>query len=114
MQGELKQILSNLTANAIDASKEGGKIVIRARTSHHFPLGSRGVRITIADNGVGISDRNKQSLFTPFFTTKTAVGTGLGLWITKDLLEKKGGRILFRSSDSDRSWTVMTIYLPSV
>lgn len=114
VQGELKQILSNLFANAIDASNENGKIVICARTSHHFPSGTRGVLITIADNGVGISDENKQSLFTPFFTTKSAVGTGLGLWITKDLLEKRGGRIRFRSTDSDRSGTVMTIYLPSV
>jgi PAS domain S-box-containing protein len=114
VQGELKQILSNLIANAIDASKEGGKLIICARASHHSPSGESGVRITIADNGIGIPDENKQKLFAPFFTTKTAVGTGLGLWITKDLLEKKGGRILFRSTDSDRSGTVMTIYLPSV
>jgi len=114
VQGELKQMLSNLIANAIDASKENGKIVICAQTSHHFPSGGRGVRITIADNGVGISDENRQNLFTPFFTTKTAVGTGLGLWITKDLLEKKGGCIQFRSANSDRSGTVMRIYLPSV
>jgi signal transduction histidine kinase len=114
VQGELKQILSNLIANAIDSSEEGGKIVICARTSHHFPSGRCGVLIAIADNGVGISDENKQKLFAPFFTTKTDVGTGLGLWITKDLLEKRGGRIRFRSTDSDRSGTVMTIYLPSV
>jgi signal transduction histidine kinase len=114
VQGELKQILSNLISNAIDASKENGKIIICARSSHHFPSGKSGVRITIADNGVGISDENKQKLFAPFFTTRTAVGTGLGLWITKELLEKKGGRILFRSTDSGRSGTVMTIYLPSV
>jgi PAS domain S-box-containing protein len=114
VQGELKQILSNLIANAIDASREGGKIVICARTSHHSPSGTRGALIAIADNGVGISDENKQSLFTPFFTTKSAVGTGLGLWITKDLLEKRSGRIRFRSTDSVQSGTVMTIYLPSV
>jgi len=114
VQGELKQILSNLIANAIDASKENGKIVICARTSHHFPSGGSGVRITIADNGAGIANEDKPKLFAPFFTTKTAVGTGLGLWITKDLLDKRGGRIRFRSSDSDRSGTVMTIYLPSV
>ncbi|HEY6374646.1 MAG TPA: PAS domain S-box protein, partial [Edaphobacter sp.] len=114
VRGELKQILSNLIANAIDASKENGKLVISARTSHHFPSGGSGVRITIADNGVGISDENKQNLFTPFFTTKTSVGTGLGLWITKDLLDKKGGRIQFRSTDSQRSGTVMRIYLPSI
>jgi PAS domain S-box-containing protein len=114
VQGELKQILSNLISNAIDASKENGKIIIYARTSHHFPSDGSGIRITIADNGVGISDENKQKLFAPFFTTKAAVGTGLGLWITKELLEKKGGRILLRSADSGRSGTVMTIYLPSV
>jgi len=114
VQGELKQILSNLIANAIDASKEGDKIVICARTSHHFLSGGCGVLITIADNGVGIADENKQKLFTPFFTTKSAVGTGLGLWITKDLLEKRGGRIRFRSTDYGQSGTVMTIYLPSV
>jgi PAS domain S-box-containing protein len=114
VQGELKQILSNLIANAIDASKENGKIVICARTSQNFRSGGNGVRITIADNGVGIADEDKQKLFAPFFTTKTTVGTGLGLWITKDLLEKRGGRIRFRSTDSDRSGTVMTIYLPSL
>jgi PAS domain S-box-containing protein len=113
VQGELKQILSNLIANAIDASKKNGKIVICARTSDHFPSGGSGACITIADNGVGISDENKQKLFAPFFTTKTAIGTGLGLWIVKDLLERRGGRIRFRSTDSNRSGTVMRIYLPS-
>ena len=114
VQGELRQILSNLIANAIDASRVNGKLVICARTSHHLPSGRRGVRITIADNGVGISDEHKQNLFTPFFTTKNDVGTGLGLWITKDLLEKKSGGIQFRSTQSNRSGTVMRIYLPSV
>ena len=114
VQGELKQILSNLIVNAIDASKENGKIIIRARTSHHFPSGASGICITIADNGIGISDENKQNLFAPFFTTKATVGTGLGLWITKDLLEKRGGRIRFRSTNSGRSGTAMTIYLPWV
>jgi signal transduction histidine kinase len=76
-----------------------------------FPIGRTRRRITIADNGVGISDENRQKLFTPFFTTKTAVGTGLGLWITKNLLEKKGGCIQLRSTDSDRPGTVMRIYL---
>jgi PAS domain S-box-containing protein len=78
VQGELKQILSNLIANAIDASKENGKITIRARTSQHFPSGRCGVRITIADNGSGISDEDKQKLFTPFFTTQD--GRRNGSW----------------------------------
>lgn len=112
LQGELKQILSNLIANAIDASRENGKIVIAARTASHVLSGGPGVRVTIADNGAGIADKDKSKLFVPFFTTKKAVGTGLGLWITKDLLQKKGGSIRFRSSNSVQSGTVMSIFLP--
>jgi PAS domain S-box-containing protein len=112
VQGELKQVLSNLISNAIDASRDGGKIVIRARATRNFQSGNRGIRITVADNGSGISAKDMENLFVPFFTTKKDVGTGLGLWITKDLLEKKGGHIRFRSSDSQPSGTVMSIYLP--
>lgn len=112
IEGELKQILSNLIANAIQASVEGGKIVIAARRSHHFHSGRQGIRITIADRGKGIREQDKPKIFHPFFTTKAELGTGLGLWITKDLIEKKGGRIRFRSSVASPSGTVMSIYLP--
>jgi PAS domain S-box-containing protein len=113
LPNELRQILSNLITNAIDASRDGGKIIIAARALQHWRSGP-GIRITVADNGAGISQEDKHQLFTPFFTTKTAVGTGLGLWITKDLLEKKGGRIRFRSSnDPARSGTAMSIFVPS-
>jgi PAS domain S-box-containing protein len=111
LSGELKQILSNLIANAIDACRPGGKIVVSARNSQHLRSGC-GIRITVADNGAGISREDKRRLFTPFFTTKKDVGTGLGLWITKDLLERKGGRIRFRSSQSAPSGTIMTVFLP--
>jgi PAS domain S-box-containing protein len=114
LQGELKQVLSNLVANAIDASKERGRIVVHARGSRHFQSGKYGVRITIADNGSGIAQKDKSRLFSPFFTTKKDVGTGLGLWITRDLLEKKGGHIRFRSRDKEPTGTVMCIYLPEV
>jgi signal transduction histidine kinase len=112
LQGELKQVLSNLISNAIDASKEGGKIVVRAHAFNHLRSGFPGIRITVADNGVGISSENKSKVFAPFFTTKKEVGTGLGLWITKDLLQKKGAHIRFRSRDSQPSGTVMSVYLP--
>ena len=112
LQGELKQILSNLVSNAIDACDEGGKIFIRARSSRNYRSDRSGIRITIADNGVGISAQDMAKIFTPFFSTKKEVGTGLGLWITKDLLEKKGGYIRFRSSQSGHSGTVMSIFLP--
>lgn len=114
MQGELKQILSNLVANAIDASKERGRIIIRARRSRHVPSGRSGVRISIADTGTGIDPKNKTRLFSPFFTTKKEVGTGLGLWLSKDLLEKKGGSIQFRSRSARPSGTVMSVFLPAL
>ena len=99
----LDQIVANLVANAIDACKEDCKISVRARTSKDFQAGCCGVRITVADNGIGMSAEDKRRLFTPFFTTKKAVGTGLGLWITKNLIEKRGGHIRFRSSNSNPS-----------
>lgn len=112
-QGELKQVISNLLANAIDASARAGKIIVHARASRDFQSDRRGIRITVADTGSGIAQEDRAKVFTPFFTTKKDVGTGLGLWITKDLLEKKGGSIRFRSRASERSGTVMSIYLPT-
>src|SRR4051812_14746957 len=111
MGGELKQILSNLLSNAIDASSQGGKILLRAQSSRSLRAGC-GVRITVADNGVGIAKHLQPQLFVPFFTTKKDVGTGLGLWITKDLVQKKGGTIQLRSSDRKPSGTVVSIFFP--
>ena len=112
-RGEFKQILSNLISNAIDASDEGGRIVIRARACCNGRPGSEGIRISVADNGIGIPDEDKSRVFAPFFTRNKEVGTGLGLWITKDLLERRGGHIRFRSRISKPSGTVMTFYLPT-
>jgi len=111
-EGELKQMISNLVTNAIDACREGGKIIIAVRVTRQLPSDQRGICITVADNGLGISNRDKLNLFTPFFTTKRSFGTGLGLWITKDLLEKRGGRVRFRSRNSSPSGTVMSLYIP--
>jgi PAS domain S-box-containing protein len=113
MQGEFKQILSNLITNAIDASRDGGRIVIRARSVRDLRSGLPGIRLTVADNGAGISAQDQARLFVPFFTTKKEVGTGLGLWITKDLLEKRGGSISVRSRDSIRTGTVISVFLPT-
>ena len=111
-EGMLKQVLSNLIANAIDACDADGKIVIRARASRHFRDGRPGIRIVIADNGVGIAIEDQRQIFAPFFTTKKAVGTGLGLWISKELLEKRGGRLWFRSTQRRPSGTVMNFFVP--
>lgn len=110
LEGELKQVLSNLISNAIDASHFGGKLRVSAHSAYvHDRLG---VRLVVADAGDGISPENQRKLFTPFFTTKKEVGTGLGLWITKELVEKVGGHIRLRSRTGTPSGTVISIFLP--
>jgi signal transduction histidine kinase len=112
-QGELKQALSNLIANAIDASREGGKLWLRAQTSRNWTNGREaGVRITLADNGSGMTPEVQRQIFVPFFTTKADVGTGIGLWVTKSLIEKQGGYMRFRSKQGQEAGTVMSLFLP--
>lgn len=112
--GELRQALSNLIANAIDASKSGGKLWLRAHPTRNWTNGLEpGVRITLADNGAGIAPEVKQRVFVPFFTTKADFGTGIGLWATKCLIEQHGGHMRFRSRQGEKSGTVMSLFLPS-
>jgi PAS domain S-box-containing protein len=111
--GELRQMLLNLTANAIDASYQGGKLWFRAhRTKGGKGISGGGMRITVADNGCGMSAPVKQRIFAPFFTTKSGSGTGIGLWVTKCLIEHQGGYVRFRSRQGKESGTVMTLFLP--
>lgn len=94
--GEIRQVLCNLVGNALDASGPGDRIIVRARK---FSLnGSRSqVNISIADSGSGIPRENLKSIFEPFFTSKVGVGTGLGLWVSKQLIERNAGFIRVRS-----------------
>jgi signal transduction histidine kinase len=111
--GELKQALWNLLGNAIDASRPGGKIWLRARPSHRWNNAQEpGVRITLADNGSGMAQDVQQRIFVPFFTTKADIGTGIGLWVTKNLIENQGGYLRFRSKQEEKSGTVMSFFLP--
>jgi PAS domain S-box-containing protein len=109
--GELRQIFSNVINNAADAMPGGGRLRIRVS---HAADGSRPfVRVTVCDEGTGIDREQRPHIFEPFFTTKRDVGTGLGLWVTKQLVEKHGGRISVRSTTRpDRHGTVFSIVLP--
>jgi signal transduction histidine kinase len=98
--------------NAIDAASNGGFIRIRARETRILKTGVAGVSVAIYDSGSGISDFAKQKLFSPFFTTKQSVGTGLGLWVTKGIVEKHGGSIRFRSRVQPPCGTIFRIVLP--
>jgi PAS domain S-box-containing protein len=114
MPGELRQLFSNLVVNALDASPTGGRLIVRiaeANLWRNTPV--RGVRVTIADQGEGISRDNTLKIFEPFFTTKRDVGTGLGLWVSREIVERHRGSIRFRSSAvPGRSGTVFSVILP--
>jgi signal transduction histidine kinase len=110
--GEIRQVLANVISNAIDASPNGSELVVRAVPGHHWQSLRPGVRIAIADRGHGIPRAVAKRIYDPFFTTKKEVGTGLGLWVTRNIVERHGGSIRFRSSTQPgRCGTVFSIYL---
>jgi PAS domain S-box-containing protein len=101
-EGELRQIIVNLVANAYDAMKNGGRLLLRARDATDWRTGLRIIRLTVADTGSGIDKEIASRMFEPFFTTKGIGGTGLGLWITQGLVENNRGIIQVRSTTSSR------------
>jgi PAS domain S-box-containing protein len=113
-EGEIRQILSNLMSNALDAVLEEGTIQLRISPSRDWGNGARpGVRMTVFDNGRGFNSKAIERAFLPFFTTKTDTGTGLGLWVVKQLAEKYQGHITIRSSQEvSRHGTVVSVFLP--
>jgi PAS domain S-box-containing protein len=112
-RGELRQVLSNLLTNAIDASASGGKLIVRVKPERNGSQVDR-VRIEVEDFGSGIHPADQERIFEPFFTTKSDFGTGLGLWVTKELVEKHGGTIAFRSNcQNGNSGTCFSIMLPA-
>jgi PAS domain S-box-containing protein len=115
IESEIRQVVANLLNNSIEAIAGAGTIRVRisaARSGNQASLS--GVRLTIADSGRGISPDHRPKLFEPFFTANKDVGTGLGLWISKGIVERHGGTIRFKSRIiPGRSGTVFTVFLPS-
>ena len=109
--GELKQVLANLLANAADAVGKQGTITLTFGAAEED--GRTMLRILVEDDGPGIPPEAAQHLFEPFFTTKRDVGTGLGLWLTKEILERHGGSIEFLPRDRGVNGAVFRILLPS-
>lgn len=110
--GEIRQAVVNLIGNSIDAMHDGGQLFVRI--SNCSALGGRCARLTIADTGSGIRQEIRSSLFKQFFTTKGSRGTGLGLWLTRDIVTRNHGRLRFRSRVGYPSGTAFTIYLPGI
>jgi PAS domain S-box-containing protein len=97
MEGDVRQVLNNLIRNSYDAMPSGGELHVRLRAASSPTTGEAGVRITIADTGTGFLPRMRKHLFEPFHTSKEVTGTGLGLWISKGIVDKHRGRISMRS-----------------
>jgi PAS domain S-box-containing protein len=110
-KGELVQVLSNVIANSIDAMAQGG--VLQVQIGETTNLQKEGVQIAIRDSGTGIQQEHLSKIFEPFFTTKGNLGTGIGLWVAKQLIEKQHGQIAITScTDPENSGTTLSIFLP--
>ncbi len=107
--GEFRQVITNLIGNAIDALPRNGRLVVGVRPSRDA-AGRDGVSVTVADNGSGMDREMLDRLFHPFATTKGEAGTGLGLWVSKGILDKHQCRIAVRSRRN--SGTVFRIFVP--
>jgi len=112
--GELRQVFANLVSNAIHSMPSGGRLLLHVYESS-LPSDSlrKGVRVTVLDNGIGIPPDVASRLFAPFYTTKGEAGTGLGLWVTRGIVEKHEGTIHFISTlRAGRSGTAFSVFLP--
>ena len=114
--GEIRQVFANFVGNAIDATSAGGRLVVRARRSRswEFPELS-GVRFTVADTGFGMERDVRERVFEAFFTTKDTTGTGLGLWVSHEIILKHRGVVHVRSragGPGQLTGTVFQVFLP--
>lgn len=106
--GQILQVVSNLIVNALDALPEEGTLTVRLRKRNG------GVHILIADNGHGISRDDSSAIFEPFFSTKGERGTGLGLSLSKKIIERHKGKMIMRSSVCpSRCGTMFRVSLPA-
>jgi PAS domain S-box-containing protein len=114
MLSEIQQVFANLISNAIEAMPSGGKLTLRVRPSRDWRNRAySGMRVTICDTGTGMDRATVARIFEPFFTTKEDTGTGLGLWVVAQLLERHQGSVNVRSSQKPgASSTVFSVFLP--
>lgn len=114
ISGEVRQVFANLLLNSLDAIDGNGIVKLRVSASSRCGEADRCIRVTIADNGEGIAPATLPNIFEPFFTTKGSIGNGLGLWVSKQIIEKHGGSIRVRSNSAGaQKGTVFTVILPT-
>jgi PAS domain S-box-containing protein len=112
--GEVRQVFANLIGNAIDAMPQGGRLLVRAQRSHDWQSPERvGVRFLVADTGSGMKPSVREHIFEPFFTTKEKTGTGLGLWVSSEIVAKHKGFMRVRSRwQGTKTGTVFELFFP--
>jgi len=112
--GEIRQVLSNLIGNSIDAMPfRDGRLLLRSREGRDWRTGRSGIVLTVADTGTGMSPYTLSKIYEPFFTTKGDKGTGLGLWISREIVDRHRGVLSVRSSPTaGSSGTVFRLFLP--
>ena len=114
VSGELRQVFSNLLANSLDAIDQEGTIKLRISRSICVHSGQTQIRVTVADNGKGIDVATMPHIFEPLFTTKEATGSGLGLWVCKQIIDKHSGIIRVRSSaKAEHRGTTFCVTIPA-
>ena len=115
MPSEMQQIFSNLVANAIDAMPGSGRLIVRFRSSTDWRDHTRhGMRVTFCDSGIGMDRATLRRIFEPFFTTKPETGTGLGMWVVTQLIDRHGGHMrVWSTPRSGASGTAFSIFLPA-
>ncbi len=113
-EGEIQQVLNNLMGNAIDAmNPAGGRLLVRSREATDWKTGRKGLTLTIADTGAGMSPQVLKKIFEPFFTTRGIDRSGLGLWLSKDITKRHQGVLRVRSRQREgMSGTVFALFLP--
>ncbi len=112
--GELRQVFSNLISNAIDAMSSGrGILRVRCTASRNYTTQVLGVRFLFSDTGHGIPQQSLPHIFEPFYTTKTSKGSGIGLWLSEEVVKKHGGVIRLRTrTQGQYRGTLFDIFLP--
>jgi PAS domain S-box-containing protein len=114
--GEIRQVFANLVGNAMDATSAGGRLMVRARRSRNWTDPAQtGVRFMVADTGTGMEPGVAEHAFEAFFTTKEVTGTGLGLWVSHEIIVKHHGLVHLRSRTpalGKGSGTIFQLFIP--
>jgi signal transduction histidine kinase len=112
---ELKQVFLNLIGNAVQAMPEGGRLRLHLFEGSDRTNGRPGIYISVHDTGTGIRPEHAKRIFEPFFSTKDTKGTGLGLWISRGIIQKYDGSIRFRSMQIGNGHvTCFSVFIPVV